>query len=573
MGGGEPELAPDNPIAAGHGALARAEWREARACFEAALRQAESAEALEGLGMAAWWQDDAITTFTARERAYHLYRQRGDRPAAARLATYLAYDYYSFRGEYAVANGWFQRARRLLDGLGQVPEQGLLATYQAAFAILFDNDVDRARHLCAQAAAIARNLGLVDIEMLSLAVEGMARVCAGDISDGMRCLDESAAAALSGEMTDLDARTSVFCYLIYACERVRDYDRAAQWCSHTMELASRWNYPLMFSSCRTHYAGVLMWRGEWLAAEAALLAATGSLLASRPAEAADGIVRLAELRRRQGRIDEALTLLAQAEAHPCRVPGEHLALLVRAALALDQSEADTAAELAQLFLRTLPAENQLDRSPALELLALAQAALGEADAATRTSSELRSIASAAGTQPLRAAASFVEATIAAGRADHDAARRFFEDAVDLYWRSGALFEAARARAALARSLLALGRRRAARQQARKALDSLQQLGATAEAERTAALLRKIEAGSEAQTGQPPGPAGLTTRELEVLRLVAAGSSNQEIAAELVLSVRTVERHISNIYAKLSLSGPTSRAAATAFAHRHGLSLS
>ena len=87
-------------------------------------------------------------------------------------------------------------------------------------------------------------------------------------------------------MTDLDARVQVCCYLIYACERVRDHDRAAQWCAYMKDMTTRWKYPMMFSYCRMHYAGVLIWRGAWAEAEATLVAATNDLVATRPAEAA-----------------------------------------------------------------------------------------------------------------------------------------------------------------------------------------------------------------------------------------------------------------------------------------------
>jgi LuxR family transcriptional regulator, maltose regulon positive regulatory protein len=100
----------------GNAALARGDWEGASAAFEAALNVEETAEALEGLGMAAWWLDDAATTFDARERAYRLYREHGECVAAARLARWLAWDYNAFRGEPVVANGWLQRAHRLLDG-------------------------------------------------------------------------------------------------------------------------------------------------------------------------------------------------------------------------------------------------------------------------------------------------------------------------------------------------------------------------------------------------------------------------------------------------------------------------
>jgi DNA-binding NarL/FixJ family response regulator len=565
-------LLPD-PLNGGQEALARGAWEEARTCFEAALSQQTTPEALEGLGMAAWWQDDATVTFDARKRAYHLYRQHGDNQGAARMATYLAHDYYSFRGEYAIANGWFQRAHRLLEGLDLVPEQGLLAIYEGGLALLLHNDTATALKFGAQAATVGRTLGVIDLEMLALALEGLARVSIGDITEGMRCLDESTTAAVSGEITDPDACASACCFLIYACERVRDYDRAAQWCIYVQELTKRWNYSLMFSLCRTHYAGILIWRGDWAAAEATLVAATNDLVATRPAEAANGIVQLADLRRRQGRFDEAAALLSQAESHPFRTPGANLALLGQAALALDQGDATTAAALAERFLRSLPAENRLDRSTALELLALAQIALGAVDQAIQNCAELQSLATAVGTEPLRAAASLIEGEVAAVRGDHETARRRFEDAVDLYKHNGALFETARARLSLARALLALRRNQAARQQARKAQDVLLRLGAVREADRAATLLRDIEAAPDEQIALTPGVVDLTPREMEVLGLIAVGKSNQQIATILVLSVRTVERHICNIYAKIGVSGTVARASATAYALHHSLTQS
>ncbi len=557
-------------LRAGQEALGRGAWEEAYACFEAALRVEKTPEALEGLGMAAWWLDDAAVTFDARERAYRRYRQQGDRQGAARVATYLAYDYYSFRGEYAIANGWLQRAHRLLEGFDLVPEQCLLAIYEGYFTLMLQNDSTTAQRLGAQAATVARTLGVIDLEMLALALEGLALVSAGEIAEGMRCLDESTMAAVSGEMTDFDARVQVCCYLIYACERVRDYERAAQWCTYVKELTTRWKYPMMFSYCRMHYAGVLIWRGHWTEAEGMLVAATNDLIATRPVEAGEGIVRLADLRRRQGRFDEADILLAQAESHPFRLLGGNLALLARAALALDQRDTAAAVDLAERFLRGIPADERTERPAALELLVQAHIARGDRAQARIALNELAAIATTVATEPLRATVSFASGIVAAADREHEVACRHFEDAIDLYQRSGAPFESARARIELARSLLALARNRTAGQHAHKALEALRQLGAVPESARAEALLRKIESTPLTHRGPASDVADLTPREVEVLRLIAAGKSNQEIAAELVLSIRTVERHISNIYQKIGTSGPVARANATAFALQHGL---
>lgn len=147
------------------------EWAQARACFEAAVAHDASAEALEGLGLAAWWLDDAATMFEARERAFALYRREGDRRAAARIATLLGIDHYQFRGEAAVGNGWFRRAERLLGGLSPCPEHGWLRIWEGQIVLLVGNDPAAARRLGGQAAELGRSLALIDIEMTGLGLE------------------------------------------------------------------------------------------------------------------------------------------------------------------------------------------------------------------------------------------------------------------------------------------------------------------------------------------------------------------------------------------------------------------
>ena len=537
--------------------LAAGAWLEARRTFESALADRETADALEGLGLAAWWLDDADTVFASRERAYKLYLDGDDKRSAARLAVWLAWDCFAFRGETAVANGWLQRARRLLDGLPPSRELAWLESRESQLALAEDGDPDRAHRHATEAIRVARAAGSIDYEMLGRSLQGLSLVTSGAVAEGMRLLDEVNTAIVAGELTDQIAIGLSSCYLIAACERVRDYDRAVQWCARLKVFCEKWGLRPLFAVCRTQYASICLWRGTWLEAEQELTAATGELAASRPAMTADGLVRLADLRRRQGRLVEASSLFEQAGHHP-------LAALGLAELAFDRGDARAAAESAERYLRRVPRHNRTDRVVALDLLVRALAATGDADGARTALAELQGIAAVVGTAPLRAAASLAAGHAALGVSDADAARRHLEDAVDLFLASGAPYELARARIALARALGLLGRVGAAIDETQRALDLLIELHAELEISRAKALMQELSASS----GKPsPGPAGLSAREIEVLRLVADGLNNQVIAERLFLSEHTVHRHVANIFNKLSVS---SRAAAVAQAARRGL---
>jgi LuxR family transcriptional regulator, maltose regulon positive regulatory protein len=547
----------------GYAALAAHDWEAGRDHFRRAVEEEATAEALEGLGMASWWLDDAGTVFDCRERAYRLYRQRGDRAGAARMATLIATDYYVYRGELAVTNGWLQRARRLLEGIEPSFEHCLLTMWSGHIALFEDNDVPAAKAASAETIALARELGIVDLEMLALALEGLALVSAGEVEDGMRRLDESVTAALAGDVEDPDAVVTACCYLLYACERVRDFDRALQWCAKTEEYCRRTSYRSMFGVCRSHYAAVLIWRGDWRRADEELTSAARHLEETRPGWVVEAVLRLAELRQRQGRLDDAVRLYEQVPAHP-------YSLLGLAAIRLESGDAETAADLVDRFLRRVPPDDLIEHVRGVELTVQIRVALGHLDLARQALGELEAAAEHVSTDPLRASAHFARASIHESGGEVESARRSFEDAVDLYQRCGAPYETALARMGLARSLLALDRANVAAGEARAALDTFRHLGASREAGRAAVLLRDL--GSSLLHAQVDLTAftGLTRREIDVVRLLARGDSNQEIAGQLFLSVRTVERHISSIYQKLGVHGKAARAVATAFAIEHDL---
>ena len=264
-------------LAAGGAALERGDWARARAEFEGALAEGESPEALEGLGRACFLLDDLDGSVQAWERGYRLCRERGDVRGAARLACALARQ-AAHRGEQAVFNGWMERARRLLSDLEECPEHALLAVQEGQFAFLRYNDPAAAIAHAASGRELARRFGLVDLEMLALAIEGASLVASGELARGMGQLDEATAAALGGEMRQLELVGLTCCFMIYACERVRDFDRAGQWCTRMKEYCERNGLRSVTAVCRTHYATVLTERGEWRDAEAELVSASELLV-------------------------------------------------------------------------------------------------------------------------------------------------------------------------------------------------------------------------------------------------------------------------------------------------------
>src|SRR5919204_5320938 len=267
----DPVTAPEHLLSRANEALSNADWDAARRLFSQALERGETPEALEGLAKAAFFLDETELALDARERAYAGYREAERVVDAARVAIALAWDYRAVRGERAVSDGWLARARRLLDGCGPARESGWLALREASFAL--PGEPARARERCAEAEALGRELGDVDLEMTAIALEGLARVSQGEVAQGMARLDEATAAATAGEMRDPVAIGFSCCYLIFACERVRDLERAGQWCERVAAMAAGWNVQALRAVCRAHYGTVLMLRGEWETAEGELSAA------------------------------------------------------------------------------------------------------------------------------------------------------------------------------------------------------------------------------------------------------------------------------------------------------------
>jgi LuxR family maltose regulon positive regulatory protein len=388
-------------------------------------------------------------------------------------------------------------------------------------------------------------------------------VTTGRVAEGLREVDEVSAAILAGELRDRVLTGLAGCYLIAACDRVRDHERAVQWCDRLKEYSRKWGLKPLFAVCRTQYASICMWRGDWDAAERELTSACDELAICRPGMTTDGLARLGELRRRQGRLAEAAALFDRSGAHP-------IASLGRAAMALEQGDPQSAAELADRHLRKMPARNRTERAAALELLIRARTASGRAadlEGARTALDELAGIAAEAQTAALKASASLAAGLIAFAEDDLSAARRHLEDAVDLFETSAAPFETSCARVDLAAVLEKLGRTDAAIVEVDRAIEGLTRLNADLALARARSLRDRLIAP---QTAKPAGAREtrvLTGREIEVLRLISSGLSNLAIAERLCISEHTVHRHVANTLSKLNVP---SRSAAVAQAARLGL---
>jgi DNA-binding CsgD family transcriptional regulator len=533
-------------IESGVAALDRGDWSAARVAFEGILGEESNAEALDGLGQALWWQNELTRAIELRERAYAGFVRMGQPARAAAIAVWLGREYFTVHANFAACNGWLERAQTLLAEAGPCPETGWLELMRGATSI----DPDVMRGHADEAISLARKFGQTDLEIVGLSLLGLAEVYRGTLPEGMARLDEAMAAATGGEVHSFWAIADIYCNTLLACERAADFERAEQWCRVVTEFARRSGCAPMFPFCHVTYGGLLAATGRWGEAETELLTAVETFDAGHRGMKVLALGRLADLRLRQGRIEDARHLLAGFEEHPLA-----LRPMVRLHMALGERELAAAAIVRRL---EQSGRDSLLAAPLLSLLVDVRLAMGDIADAERAAKQLLGIAERSGQQALIA-----EAYFASGRVEAVAARdgiRDLERALDLYSRLELPFEAARARLELARTLQRT-QPEVARGEARLALAAFDRLGATRERDTAAELLRSLGGGT------PAGPRAheeLTRREREVLDLLAEGLSNAEIAGRLFLSVKTIEHHVSRILSKLGLR---SRSEAAAYVHR------
>jgi DNA-binding CsgD family transcriptional regulator len=535
----------DEFLRLGREALAVADWERARAVFEQAAELGETAEVLDGLGEALQFGGEHARAIEVKERAFVEYERRGLRAEAAELARWLAFLHVSLNGNVAAANGWMARAESMLEGVEESAAHGWLILDRAPWT---SDASEREQHATA-AIAIARRYGDRDLEFDAMALLGEAYVAAGRVTEGMTLLDQAMAAVASGEVVGVGPAGEIYCRLLSACERATDVRRAEQWLAAATRFEA-WR-DFVPPTCRTHFGGILIALGRWEEAERELLAAIRTFEAGYWASQLFALLRLADLRVRQGRFEEAERLLEGFDWHASAKRSLARIALARGDLAL-------AVDLGRLCLESTPPSDP-DCASVLALLVEVQLACGELAAAEESLDQLAALALDRNDERTRAVARLAGGTVAVARGDQQA-RADFQAALELFSGLGLAQEAAQARVALARTLGSHAPA-AAVVEARHALDTFERLGAIRDADEAAALLRAL--GAPARTF-PRGQGALTQRETEVLSLVAEGCSNAEIAQRLYISRRTAEHHVARILAKLGLRN---RAEAATYALR------
>lgn len=537
-----------DPLATGQAALQRADWRAAQTHFEAALQTADSPAAHDGLGLALWWLNAVSAAHEQRTLAYLGYKQQGEVRRAARLAAWLAREQVFLRGNASAMQGWFARADRLLAGLEPGAERGWVDLYRASMTAA-PADLDRA---AADALTLARDCGDVDLEAFALALAGLARVTLGQVPAGMAAIDEAMTAATSGEVRDLYVVTEIFCFTLSACEVAGDLVRTEHWCQAALDYARRYASPFLSAYCRTTYGGLLAATGHWREAEAALTEAIHAFDAGHQALRVHAVLKLADLRVSQGRLEEAEVLLAGYEDQG----GAQMPL---ARLHLARGEPALARAIITQALAGSAAPT-LHQAPLLRLLVEVQLVLADVAGARQATAELAALARQADSALWLAQTDMAQGQVRRV-AGEDGAGECFRSALERLRAYEQSLLAGWAKLELARTLQT-GDPTGAVLWARAALACFERLGAAQAVDEAAQVLRAL--GVTARRAAGPHPA-LTPREAEVLRLLGHGLPNKAIAERLVISAKTVEHHVGQVLAKLGLR---SRAEAAAYQANH-----
>jgi ATP/maltotriose-dependent transcriptional regulator MalT len=535
-------------LASGRAAYARRDWAAAYTHMSDADREAPlETEDLERLATAAYLIGRDAECAAAWARAHHDLLRRGDVARAVRCAFWLAFGLFS-HGERARGGAWIERGRRLLDDAGDCVERGYLSL-PSAFECLARGEVPAAHAEFCRAGEIGERFADADLIALARHSRGRVLLRMGDLRQGVALLDEAMVAIEAGEVSPLVVG-DVYCSVIEGCIEIFDLRRAQEWTAALASwCASQPDLVPYRGQCLVRRAEILQWRGVWTeAVEEAERACEQFRRGPDQPAAGAAFYQRGELHRLRGEFAEADAAYRQASRHGCKPqPG-----LAHLRLAQGQVEA-AAALIARALADTSSRPARARLLPAMVDIALAASDLERARGAA---DELTDIAESLDAPFLSAAARQARGAVLLASGDAGAALVALRQAWTAWQDVDVPYEAARVRVQIGRACLGLGDPAGADMEFDAAGWIFDQLGAAAD------LGRLPE-----RPGANAPAAGLSAREREVLRLIASGRTNRAIAAELFISERTVERHVSNIFNKLDVA---SRAAATAFAYEHRL---
>ncbi len=536
----------------GREAYARLAWADAFASLSRADRVAPlGAEDLELLATTAYMLGRDGDYLGALERAHQAHLGNGETLRAVRCAYWLAINLV-LRGETGRASGWLGRAQRMVEREARdCVERGYLLT-PLIFQHEAAGDYDAAVATAADAAAIGERFGDPDLFGLAVQAQGCLLVMQGRTVAGLALLDEAMVAVTTGELSPI-AGGLVYCGVILGCRDAYEPGRAREWTAALTHWCERQPDMVAFTGrCLTHRAEIMCLDGAWPdALEEARRAGRRCAEGNNQSAAGDAAYVQGEVHRLRGEFAEAEA--AYRDASACgREPQPGMALL---RLARRDAGAAAAAIRRALEETAEPAPRAAMLPAYVEIML----AVGDADAARAACDELERIAGSHESGMLGAMAAHALGALELATGDARSALVSLRRAAGLWQQQiEAPYEAARARTLVGLACRALGDGDATQFELEAARSVFAGLGATPDVARIDALMRP---------NRERDPCGLTPRELQVLRLVAAGMTNKAIAGELVVSTRTVDRHVSNILAKL---GVASRAAATAYVYERRL---
>jgi DNA-binding CsgD family transcriptional regulator len=536
-------------LEAGRQSFERCAWADCYRFLQAADRDpALEPEDVERLALAAYLLGRDDESQGAMARAHQSFLARGEYEAAARTAFWIGFG-LSDSGAMAPAAGWFARAERLLDErqLDCVIRGYLLIP--SAIQLLVRGNSEGGHAAFEQAASIAHRFGDRSLLALSRHGRGRALIRLGRISEGVALLDEAMVSVIAGEVRPILAG-NVYCSVLEGCQEILDLRRAREW---TTSL-SRWcaaqpDLVRYRGECLVYRAEVMQAHGHWHAAEQDAQTAREMLPPGR-GRAGAAFYRLGEIHRLRGEFAEAAA--AFAHANECgRTPQPGLSLLRLA-------EGDATAAAASIRTALLNTSQRGSRARVLSAAVEILVAVGDVEDARAAAAELVDIAGAVGTPLLAAASAHASGAVLLAEGDLAAATTSLRQACDTWRELDMPYEEAQSRLLIA----TVCERRGDRDGCRLDLDAARRLFAQLDAR---PYLARIDEELERTARQDRSPGSLSERERQVLRLLAAGRTNREIANELFISERTVDRHVSNIFDKVGVSTRTG-AAAWAFQH-------